>query len=123
MVTEAPYIGGNGGNKRGRCVDSNGSGDVASLPLASGGTEHNLRFRKYRFRDDIGNTGDLSDIECGTPILMDDFFEVYSRNGGPGGGGGLCSVAPGQALFSPIAAWIGSLALLALAVRRQRSAA
>jgi hypothetical protein len=56
MVTEAPYVGSSGRNKRGRCVDGDGSGDVASLPLSSGNAQHDLRFGKYRYRHDIGNT-------------------------------------------------------------------
>ncbi|HKO89666.1 MAG TPA: hypothetical protein VJU61_00845, partial [Polyangiaceae bacterium] len=74
-------------------------------------------------RDDIGNVGDLSDIECGTPTYMDDFFEIYTRSGGAVGGSGLCAMATGPLRFSPAGALLGGLALLALAVRRQRRAA
>lgn len=70
--------------------------------------------------DAIGNTGELSQIACGTPTLLDDFFEVYSRNGGPGGGG-FCSVSYGAASRAPFAGLgIGALGLL-LALRRRRS--
>jgi MYXO-CTERM domain-containing protein len=70
--------------------------------------------------DAMGNAGKLSRIACGTPTLLDDFFEVYSRNGGPGGGG-FCSVSYGAASRTPLAGLgIGVLGLL-LALRRRRS--
>lgn len=37
--------------------------------------------------DQVGNSGPLSSVACGTPELVDDFFELYSRAGGKGGGG------------------------------------
>lgn len=37
--------------------------------------------------DQVGNSGPLSSVACGTPALVDDFFELYSRAGGKGGGG------------------------------------
>ena len=42
MVAEAPYVGGNRRNKCGPRVDGDNSGDVASLPLASGNPEHDI---------------------------------------------------------------------------------
>lgn len=47
-------------------------------------------------RDRLGNAGVASTIECGRPTELDDFFELYSRADGHGGGG-FCSVAPGGA--------------------------
>jgi len=74
-------------------------------------------------RDDIGNTGNLSDIECGTPTYMDDFFEVYTRSGGPGGGEGFCAMTPGRARSLAGPALLCGVALLALGARRRRSPA
>jgi MYXO-CTERM domain-containing protein len=70
--------------------------------------------------DAIGNTGKLSPIACGTPTLLDDFFEVYSRDGGPGGGG-FCSVSYGASSRTPLAG-LGLSALgVLLVLRRRRS--
>jgi MYXO-CTERM domain-containing protein len=70
--------------------------------------------------DAMGNAGKLSDIRCGTPTLLDDFFEIYSRNGGPGGGG-FCSVSYDAASRAPLGGLgLGALGLL-LALRRRRS--
>jgi hypothetical protein len=41
--------------------------------------------------DEIGNVGELSEVVCGSPEVVDDFFELYRRSGGKGGGG-FCSV-------------------------------
>ncbi|HWO09750.1 MAG TPA: hypothetical protein VNN80_09735 [Polyangiaceae bacterium] len=46
-------------------------------------------------QDSLGNAGDISEIKCGTPTELDDFFELYSRAGGRGGGG-FCSLSPGR---------------------------
>ena len=74
-------------------------------------------------RDDIGNTGNLSDIECGTPNWMDDFFEVYTSSGGPGGGEGFCAMTPGRPRSFAVPALLCGLGLLALGARRSRSRA
>jgi MYXO-CTERM domain-containing protein len=75
-------------------------------------------------QDSLGNAGDVSEIECGRPTELDDFFELYSRAGGPGGGG-FCSLSPGRvgATGHP-----GGLALLllvgaGLGLRRRKGAA
>jgi hypothetical protein len=41
-------------------------------------------------RDELDNPGLMSEIQCGTPQEVDDFYEVYKRAGGRGGGG-FCS--------------------------------
>lgn len=75
-------------------------------------------------RDNLGNAGVVSSIECGRPTQLDDFFELYSRADGKGGGG-FCSVAPGSA--SAQAAPRGLALLLAaaagLALRRTKGRA
>ena len=43
---EAPYVGARRRNKCGHPVDRDDSSDVASLPLAPGGAEHDLRCGK-----------------------------------------------------------------------------
>lgn len=42
-------------------------------------------------KDELGNVGPLSKVACGTPQIVDDFFELYRRAGGKGGGG-FCSI-------------------------------
>jgi hypothetical protein len=42
--------------------------------------------------DTAGNSGPLSAVACGTPQEVDDFFELYRRAGGKGGGG-FCSIS------------------------------
>lgn len=60
-------------------------------------------------QDILGNAGVVSDIQCGTPTELNDFFELYSQNGGPGGGG-FCNVSPSSTRSSrqPVA-WLGLL--------------
>jgi hypothetical protein len=74
-------------------------------------------------QDDLGNAGVISEIECGTPITLDDFYEKYSRAGGPGGGG-FCSFEP-QRTGAPAsgAASLAVLMLTALGWRRSRGRA
>lgn len=66
--------------------------------------------------DSVGNSGPLSQVACGTPQPVDDFFELYRRAGGKGGGG-FCALGAEPA---PGAAAASLLALLALGVRRRR---
>jgi hypothetical protein len=72
--------------------------------------------------DIVGNAGPLSPIQCGTPIPLDDFFEVYTKNGGKGGGG-FCSAAPGVAQFSAARWLLLAFAGLGWAARRSRRTA
>lgn len=60
-------------------------------------------------QDVHGNAGVVSDIQCGTPTELNDFFEVYNQNGGPGGGG-FCNLSPSSTGGSrqPVA-WLGLL--------------
>ena len=43
-------------------------------------------------QDLLGNAGVLSEIRCGTPIVLNDFYEMYSDRGGLGGGG-FCNLS------------------------------
>ena len=67
-------------------------------------------------RDRLGNPGLLYEIKCAMPQEVDDFYEVYKRAGGSGGGG-FCSLgaepASGAGLLLGVAA-------LAHWVRRRR---
>lgn len=70
-------------------------------------------------QDNIGNAGITSNIVCGTPIPLDDFFELYSRRGGLGGGG-FCSFSPARPEAGGYGAGLLGLLLAGLAVRRVR---
>jgi hypothetical protein len=69
--------------------------------------------------DSVGNSGPLSEVACGSPQVVNNFFELYRRAGGKGGGG-YCAIAaepaPG-ALFALLAA------LGAFGLRRWRRSA
>lgn len=67
--------------------------------------------------DGYGNVGTLSNVACGTPQPVDDFFERYREANGQGGGG-FCGVVRRP---TPEAAMIVVGAVLALALRRRRS--
>lgn len=66
--------------------------------------------------DDVDNAGPLSEIVCGTPQVVDDFFELYRRSGGKGGGG-FCQISSERA-----GGWLAVMvsALGALGWRRSR---
>lgn len=67
--------------------------------------------------DVLGNVGPLSDLVCGTPAPVDDFFETYREAGGKGGGG--CSIAgDGGAAAGGLLG--GAIVALGLAARRTR---
>lgn len=67
--------------------------------------------------DVLGNVGPMSEIVCGVPAPVDDFFETYRDAGGKGGGG--CSVSPGGVAGGAGLLAVG-LAGLALSARRAR---
>jgi hypothetical protein len=66
--------------------------------------------------DTVGNSGPLSQVACGTPQPVNDFFELYRQAGGKGGGG-FCALGADP---KPGAAWLLGIALGALAIRRRR---
>jgi hypothetical protein len=74
-------------------------------------------------KDIVGNRGPLSAIECGRPIPLDDFYELYSRSGGLGGGG-FCSVpAAGPTRRERhVPLWALALGVLMIARRSRRAA-
>lgn len=67
--------------------------------------------------DNVGNVGRLSDVACGTPHSLDDFFEVYRRAGG-NGGGGYCAASRQGRPGTLALAMMGALVLAG--VLRQR---
>jgi len=72
--------------------------------------------------DLLGNPGVLSEIQCGTPRELKDFFELYKENGGRGGGG-FCSFSPGVSRSAPGAGLLFGILFAALRVRRWKSRA
>ncbi len=66
--------------------------------------------------DTVGNSGVLSTVVCGSPQPVDDFFELYRRAGGKGGGG-FCAIGanPAPGVLALLAGALG-----ALMVRRRR---
>jgi hypothetical protein len=73
-------------------------------------------------QDLLGNAGELSEIRCGTPVVLDDFFELYSRRGGVGGGG-FCSLSASPGGPHPRSLAGLGLLVTALLWRRARSRA
>lgn len=69
--------------------------------------------------DQFGNAGPISAIQCGTPQLVDTFYEVYRDQRGGKGGGGYCSFSPGR---NAGALGVVLMALAGLAVGRRRRA-
>lgn len=66
--------------------------------------------------DRVGNSGPLSSVACGSPQPVDDFFELYRRAGGKGGGG-FCAI---NADRSGATLALAGIALGAWLVRRRR---
>ncbi len=68
-------------------------GDKSAREAIITGLENNVTYAvAVAGVDDVGNIGVLSQVECVTPIEVDDFFEVYREAGGKGGGG-FCSIS------------------------------
>jgi hypothetical protein len=68
--------------------------------------------------DELGNRGKLSNVTCGTPEVVEDFFEIYRASGGKGGGG-FCGLS-GRFGDAPGAWGATLLALSALIARRRK---
>jgi hypothetical protein len=71
-------------------------------------------------QDDLGNAGVISEIECGRPIPLDDFWELASRAGGAGGGG-FCSFSPGRRAAGAGSAGVALLVLTLVGLGRRRA--
>lgn len=92
---------------------TNTSGEARPL---NNGTEYAVAVAGV---DALGNIGPLSNVACGTPKAVTDFFEAY-RNAGGSGGGGFCAIAARPA---PGAAALLVAAFAARRLRRRRRAA
>ena len=68
--------------------------------------------------DSQGNVGNLSEVQCGMPRDLTDFYEAYTRAGGQGGGG-FCAFGPPRKSSAFALAGLG-IALL-IARRKYRS--
>jgi len=66
--------------------------------------------------DDLGNVGPLSEVVCKAPMIVDDFYELYRREGGEGGGG-FCSIGADPA---PRVVLLFGACALTLYLRRRR---
>lgn len=95
-----------------------------SSRTATSGTVSGLNnFQQYAVGvaavDDLGNSGLLSELVCATPEPVDDFFELYRRAGGQGGGG-YCSFSPSEAPARSLGVVVG-LGMLSWFMRRRAS--
>jgi hypothetical protein len=59
--------------------------------------------------DSVGNVGLLSQVACGRPEPIDDFYELYTRAGGKGGGG-FCAIGadPSNGVVALLGATLGA---------------
>jgi hypothetical protein len=73
-------------------------------------------------QDELGNAGVISQIQCGTPMVLEDFYEFYKSQNGPGGGG-FCSVSPQTGKTGAGAATLLLVMLAGLRWRRSRGRA
>jgi hypothetical protein len=73
-----------------------GEANAVSRTVRTGRLANNVNYAvAVSGQDSLGNAGPVSQIQCGRPIPLDDFWELYSLRGGPGGGG-FCNLSPGQ---------------------------
>jgi hypothetical protein len=73
-------------------------------------------------QDELGNAGVVSNIQCGTPMVLEDFYELYKSRNGPGGGG-FCSFSPQTGKTGAGAASVLLMMLAGLGWRRSRGRA
>jgi hypothetical protein len=100
-----------------------GTANAVSRTLRTSRLPNNVNFAvAVSGQDDLGNAGIVSEIECGTPIPLDDFYELYSRAGGTGGGG-FCSFSPQRRSSGVATLGVGLLVLAGLSYRRRRGRA
>ncbi len=67
------------------------TGITATSGTAGGLTNDTLYVCAVSAVDALGNVGVLSNTACSTPVSLTDFFELYKRDGGKGGG--FCSIS------------------------------
>lgn len=68
--------------------------------------------------DAVLNIGVVTNVACATPVVTEDFFDLY-RDAGGQAGGGVCSISPGSA-GTPASALVVLLGPLALVLARRR---
>jgi hypothetical protein len=96
-------------------ADSTGASGWADKGLTNGVSYHVA----VAAVDQAGNVGPLSKPACGTPEVVDSFYELYRRAGGPGGGG-FCAAAPGARATSGLIFGLVVAALGLVRARRRR---
>lgn len=100
-----------------------GEANAVSRTLRTGRLANDINYAvAVSGQDSLGNAGVVSEVQCGTPMALDDFYELYSNSGGPGGGG-FCSVAPGRSASGALGAATVALMLAGLGWRRSRGRA
>jgi hypothetical protein len=100
-----------------------GTANAVSRTLRTSRLPNNVNFAvAVSGQDDLGNAGLVSDIQCGTPIPLADFYELYSRGGGIGGGG-FCNFSPERRSNGAASLAVGLLVLAGLSYRRSRGRA
>ncbi len=100
-----------------------GTANAVSQTLRTSRLPNNVNFAvAVSGQDDLGNAGVVSDIQCGTPIPLADFFEIYTGAGGPGGGG-FCNFSPERRSSGAVSLGGALLALAGLSYRRSRGRA
>jgi hypothetical protein len=73
-----------------------GEANAVSQTVRTGRLANNVNYAvAVSGQDSLGNAGPVSQIQCGRPIPLNDFWELYSGRGGSGGGG-YCNLSPGQ---------------------------
>lgn len=101
------------------CGEASRTSDTVRTKTLENGTTYAIAVAG---EDLLGNPGVLSSVQCGTPQLLTDFFELYRQNDGRGGGG-FCSFSPRVSRFAPGAGLLFGILFAALAARRTRSRA
>jgi len=102
-----------------------GRANAVSRTLQTGRLANNTMYAvAVAGQDALGNAGPVSQIECGRPIPLRDFYEEYTEGGGPGGGG-FCNLSPGtlQQAAGALGAATLALALGCLGWRRRKGRA
>jgi hypothetical protein len=92
---------------------TNGSGTISGL---TNGTSYTVGVAAF---DEFGNTGTISSVACATPQPVDDFWKIYSQNGG---GTGSCALETIGSRGSPAAAAAVAIAATVMLRRRKRRA-
>ncbi len=100
-------------------VYNKGSTGKTSTEVQAKGLENQIDYAvAVAAYDLVGNVGKLSEVVCGTPLPVDDFFKKYRQAGGEAGGG-FCNFNGTGGRFTSGALVALGLALSGLALRRR----